>query len=116
MSQKSCSVIPAPSQQKVLLLVDGKLVAELPVGVARRISKLLMGAAKVVENEENPLALIQSQKDLINMGIPIAMSDNPLIQKVVNKELRHEGLEKGAMSCGYKGVVASPSLTQHDPK
>lgn len=113
---QSLSVIPAPEQKKVLLILNGKLVAEFPMGTARQVAKLLFGAAKVVENECDPVRLVQAQRELIDMGIPIALTSNPLVMKEVNKELRNDGLTPGAMAVGYDGIVSSPTVTSLAPK
>lgn len=119
MSQRSLSVLPAPDQGKVLLLVDGKLVAELPWQLADKVGNLLKGAARVVENAENPIELIKSQTELIKMGIPVAMSHDPRILKEANHELRNDRdfcNQNSGISVPYKGVVSSPLVEGKPPK
>lgn len=121
MSQTSLSVIPCPEHGRVLILVNGKLVAEIPHQAAYRVSKLMAGAAKICENMADPHALIQSQAELIAMGVPIALSSDLRIKDGAEKILRHSKTLKQAsagmgFSAGYQGVVSSPTVQAHPPK
>lgn len=119
MSQRSVSVLPAPDQGKVLLLVDGKLIAELPWQIADKIGELLKAGARLVENAENPEKLIEAQADMVRLGLPVAMSHDPRILKEANKVLQNDRQfmkQNSGMSVPYTGVVTSPTVEGKPPK
>lgn len=121
MSQTSLSVIPCPEHERVFLLINGKLAAEIPYQAALRVGKLMIGAAKICENMADPYALIQSQAELMAMGVPVALSSDLRIKNEAEKilldsKILKQASTKAGMSAGYQGKVSSPTVQVHPPK
>ena len=69
---------PDPSgEDKVCLLVNGKLVADLPYQVAMSLGLQLISLSKQIENDTDPERQILDQAILMRAGVNIGLSDNP---------------------------------------
>ena len=100
---------------KVCLLVNGQLVADLPQEVALALGANLISMAKQIENDLNP-TLINDQAILMRAGVPLGFTNDPKILRESFKEAQWDrGLRKAipnAPGIESKEVVGTPIITR----
>lgn len=73
----------------VALLVNGKLVAQMPWQVALQVSRALAGVARKAEEHAKAGLIVEDQALLLRSGIPLGLSDNRLILKEAYRRAEH---------------------------
>jgi hypothetical protein len=73
----------------IVMLVNGRLTADMPAEAAMDAAKALMTLAKQIENDSNPAKTIMDQAILMRAGVGVGFSDNPLILKDAFKEAQY---------------------------
>jgi len=79
---------------RVLLLVDGALVADIPAGKAKEVGGALRVVGARAEEWEQAERLIQDQALMIRTGAPIGLTDNVAINKAALTEAQWGNLRK----------------------
>lgn len=64
---------------RVLLLIDGKLVADIPHQAALELANALRSQAKAAEEWANAVRIAQDQAVLMRSGAPFGLTDHPAI-------------------------------------
>lgn len=102
---------------RVLIISEGKLVLDLPWKAAFAVSKGLLTAAKLAEEQAEALKIIQDQALIQRAGFPIGLTNNPEIQKEAMKEAVHNRRLRRALPGGIKSqsVVGTPTLIKKPP-
>ena len=108
---------------RIVLLVDGQGIADLPWEMALEVAKALTIQARRVEEEVKHEQIISDSALLIRTGARIGLTNNPAIlneaakEAVYNTELRrHHPSTSGIEGINSKGIVGRPRLIKHRPK
>jgi len=79
---------------RVLLLVNGTLVADIPAGKAKEVGGALRVVGARAEEWEQAERLIQDQAIMIRTGAPIGLTDNVAINKAALTEAQWGNLRR----------------------
>ncbi len=101
----------------VLMLVNGRLVAEMPYKAALEVSKACYQVAKKAEEIAQVDRLTLDGGILMRAGFPIGLTDNKDIQKEIAKEAVSNRDLRRFMPGGVKSreVFGTPSVIRHEP-
>jgi len=102
---------------RVLVLIDGKLVLDLPWEAALDLSKGIRIQAKRAEELAKAPQIIQDQAVIQRAGFPVGLTNNPDIQKEALKVAQHDRKLRKFMPGGIKsqGAVGTPTLIKRPP-
>ena len=103
---------------KVLLLLDGRLIAEIPWKHADEVARAIIIAARKAEEWDKALDIAKDNAVLLRAGVPLGLSNHPDILGESVKIARDDRELRLAMPGGIKAqsVVGTPTLTQSAPK
>jgi len=102
---------------RVLVLIDGKLVLDLPWEAALDLSKGIRIQAKRAEELAKAPQIIQDQALIQRSGFPVGLTNNPDIQKEALKVAQHDRKLRRFLPGGIKseGAVGTPTLIKKPP-
>ncbi len=102
-------------EDKVCILINGKLSADLPYQVAKQVGSLMIGMARDIENDLEPEKQINDQAILMRAGAKIGLSNNVKVLAEAFKEAQwHTDLRRYMPSApGIKSseIVGTPTVT-----
>ena len=104
---------------RVLLLSNGRLVADLPVKAARELSKALRSVSALAEEWEVAERLIDDQALMIRTGAPVGLTDNMAINKAALTEAQWGKYRRYIPNPGgikSQAVFGRSRIIQSDPK
>jgi hypothetical protein len=103
---------------RVLLIMGGRLQADLHWKDALRIAKAITNRARVAENYDNLPQLIQDQAILIRAGVPMGLTSHPAALKEAVKSAEGDRNLRRFMrnNIRSKEIFGKPTLTQTSPK
>ena len=107
---------------RVIVIVDGKAVIDLPWDAALQLANGIRVKAKQAEELVKANQIIEDQAVLTRLGIPFGLSNNPDIQKEACKEAAHSSFLRKAIPVSRAGgirsqaVFGTPTLIKHKPK
>lgn len=101
-------------EDKVCILINGKLAADLPAEVALQMGAGLIAKGREIMNDRDPEKQIIDQAILMRAGIVIGLSDNPKVLSEALKEAQwHSGLRRympHATGIASSEVVGTPTV------
>jgi len=104
---------------KVLILINGVLTADLPWEIALKAGATLISLGKQIENDQNPEEIILDQAILMRAGVQLGLSDNVLIMRESFKEAQgNRDLRRympRAPGIESKAVVGTPTIRRGKP-
>ena len=111
---------PSPNgEDKVCLIVNGKLVADLPYQVAMQFGKQLFGLGKLIENDSNIEKTIADQSVLMRAGAALGLTSNPKVLSEAHKEAQwNKDLRKympNAPGVPSKAILGIPTVKRGTP-
>lgn len=105
--------------ERVCLLVNGQLVADLPAEVAERFGREMVSMARLIMNDANPQKAIADQAVFMRAGVPLGLTDNPKILAEAHKEAQYNRdlrrYMKRAPGISSREVVGIPTITTGAP-
>ncbi len=112
---------PGPTgEDKVCLLVNGQLTADLPKEVARALGIQLISMAKQIENDANPQKQIIDQAILMRAGVKLGLNNNPKLLAEAHKEAQWNGdlrrYMKNPQGIKSSEVVGTPTIIRGEPR
>lgn len=75
---------------RVLLLIDGRLVADMPHQAAFQVSRAFYSVGKKAEEWANAEAIAKDQGLLLRAGVPIAITDEEKIAEEARQIAMHD--------------------------
>ena len=102
----------------VLLIVDGKCVADLPWQAALQVQAAIRAKACLAREYAEASRVISDQALMLRKGIPIGFTDNPKIQDEAAKEAVNNRELRRALPGGVKSQehVGTPKVITHGNK
>lgn len=113
------SITIANEGDKVVLVINGRRVCDMPVAIAQQVSKLIYQKAMVADEYANANRIIMDQAIMQRAGMPIGLSSHPKIVEEARKEAQwNTQLRKSMPLKGIepRAVVGTPSLIKHRPR
>lgn len=113
----SLRVVQAGS--KVLLLVNGSMVADIPWQAALKVSKALRSVAKLAEEWDNAERLIADQALMIRTGAPFGLTNNRKITEAAYTEAQWGDLRRhvpAAPTIRSREEFGTPRIIAKEPK
>lgn len=107
---------------RVLLLENGRAIADLPWEAALALSKALHIQGKKAEEIANADRIVMDQAILTRIGVPFGLTSHPALLKeatreaAFNSDLRRYIPPKRAGGLASQAVFGAPSVIRHDPK
>ncbi len=101
--------------ERVLLIVDGRLVADMPWQAALNVSAALRNKAKLAEEIAQAEKIAQDQAILTRAGFPVGLSNHPKIKDEAAKIAAWDSKLRRYMPGGVKSkeVFGTPTIIQH---
>lgn len=99
--------------QKVVLVVDGKRICDMPPEIARQMARTLLERAALADEYINANRIIMDQAIMQRAGMPFGLSRNPKIVKAARQEAQWNGdLRRHMPLKGIepKAVVGTPII------
>lgn len=87
---------------RVLMIIDGKMVADVPHEAAARMAKALAQVAKVAEENANALKVAGDVAILLRAGANIGLTNNPRINAEAAKRAQWDSDLRRYMPGGVK--------------
>ncbi len=104
--------------ERVLLVVNGRLAADMPWDAALEVAKFLHQKAKLAEEHAKANQIIYDSAILLRVGFPIGLSNNRAIQKEAGKEAAWNQKLRRYLPGGVKSqeAVGTPTIIRHKLK
>lgn len=105
-----CTIIA--ESDKVVLVIEGKRVCDMPPQVAREMAKWLVAQAKKVEDAQNATQLIIDQARMQRAGFPFGLSSDPRIVEAARTEAQWGDVRREIPLRGIepRSAVGTPSI------
>lgn len=102
----------------VLLLVDGRLVAEMPWNAALDVSRAIHVKAKAAEEIAKAAGIIYDHAILMRHGFRFGLTSHPLLQGEAAKQAAWNRNLRRYIPGGVRSeeMVGTPSLILHPPQ
>jgi len=119
---KARQVNVAREGTRVALIVDGREVLAGEYTQFLELVKALYAQAKLAEEEANAQSIIYDQAILTRLGVPLGLSNNPVILQEAAKEaawntsLRRYIEPQRAGGIASQAVFGTPAIKKHRPK
>lgn len=102
----------------VLILADGKLVADMPWNVALKSANALHSVGKNAEEWDHAERIAQDQAILMRSGAPFGFSSHP---KIIDEAIKRAAWDRDLrryMPGGIKSreVFGRPTIVKHPPR
>jgi hypothetical protein len=103
---------------RVLLLVDGRLVADMPWQAADNTAAAFRSVARKAEEWDSAERIIADQALLHRIGVPLGLTDHPLLQREAVKMAQSDRALRRYLPGGVrsKEVFGTPKLIQKPPQ
>lgn len=107
---------------RVLLLVDGKLLADWPWDAAKEIAKAIRIQALRAEEQTKAEQIIMDQAILTRIGAPVGLTDRPDFQRAAaneaayNSDLRRYIRGRAAGGLESRAIVGVPTIRRSPGK
>lgn len=107
---------------RVQILIDGRLAADMPWQQALELSRAIHGQAKQAEAWAKASAIAKDQAILTRLGVPIGLSSDPRViaearkQAAWDRDLRRYIPQARAKGVGSAEIFGTPTITQGPPK
>ena len=103
---------------RVLLIKNGRCIAELPWQAADDVANALKAVARKAEEWHSAERIASDQALLIRAGAPFGLSNEPLILGEAVKQAVHDRKLRRALPGGVKSkeVFGTPSIIQNKPR
>jgi hypothetical protein len=103
---------------RVQLVVDGKLIADMPWQKALALADAIRAQAKRAEEWANAEAIAMDHAILLRAGFPIGLTNHPTIQAEAAKIAAWDSDLRRYMPGGIKSQeqVGTPAIIQHSPR
>jgi hypothetical protein len=108
--------------RRIVLLMNGQVVADLPWDAALEFGKGIITKARDIEEEVKAEQIIPDEALLNRLGVPISLTNNPDIKKEAFKAAQYDPfLRRAITGARAKGIpsaesVGRPGLIKHPPK
>lgn len=104
--------------ERVLLIVDGKCVLNLPWDAADALSQAFKIQARNAEEIAKAAGIVEDSALLLRAGIPLGLSSHPKIQDEARKEAAHNRTFRRALPGGIKSQqqFGRPGIRVHPPR
>lgn len=108
-------IIIRQEQARVLLIVDGKTILDMPWDATLEIAGYLYLQAKKAEEFAQATRIINDQAILTRAGFPIGLSNNPHILKEAAKEAAWNSRLRRYIPPGVRSgeIVGTPTIINH---
>lgn len=105
-------------EDKVIILLNGKLIATLPWEAAKAFAAAIKHQAGLSEEYANADKVASDQALMIRAGFPFGITSNPDIQKLAKWKAENDDRARQIPLKGVKskGIVGTPGLIKGDPK
>lgn len=104
----------------VVVIMEGKKVADLPWDAALMLSRAIRIQARRIEEEVKALGIIDDQALLIRSGAPFGLTSHPgILREAVKEAVHNPKLRKYVTGERVKmggSVVGEPTVICHEPK
>lgn len=106
------------TEDRVLLLLDGRLIADLPWEKAEVLWKAIRTQTKAAEEYALAQPLIMDQALLLRLGATIGLSSHPAIQAEAAKEAAWNTHLRRYLPGGVRSQeqVGTPGIIHHPPR
>lgn len=103
---------------RVLLIADGKVVADMPWQAADQVSAALKSVARLAEEWDKAEQIAKDGAVLLRAGVPIGLTDHPRIKAEVAKIAVNDRSLRRYMPGGVKSreVFGTPGIIQFPPR
>lgn len=103
---------------RVLLIVDGRLVADMPWQAADQSAAALRSVARLAEEWDQAESIISDQAVLIRSGAPFGLTSNRRLLSEAVKTAANDRDLRRYLPGGIKSreVFGAPSITQLPPR
>lgn len=103
---------------RVLILLDGRLIESMPWQAAVQASTALLIKGRKAEEHAKANQIIGDSALLIRAGIPLGLSNNPVIVSEAVKEANHNRDLRRYLPGGIQStaVVGTPAVIQSEAK
>ena len=104
--------------ERVILVKDGSLVADMPWQAALELANAIYRQAKLAEELANAEEIVMDQAILMRAGAPFGLSGNADIMEEAGKEAAWNSDLRRYMPGGIRSrsVVGTPTIIGHPPK
>lgn len=103
---------------RVLLIVDGRAVAEMPWRKADELAVAIRSKARAAEEQEKALEVARDNAILLRAGVRIGLSDDPRIREETGKIAAWDRNLRRYMPGGIRSqeLVGTPAVINHGRK
>ncbi len=105
-------------KDKVIILLDGKLIATLPWEAAKQLSEAIKVQALLSEEYANADKVALDQAMMVRAGFPFGIANNPEIQRLSAHKAQYDDKARQVPLRGVKGkgIVGTPGLIRGESK
>lgn len=103
---------------KVLLLIDGRAVLDMPWDAAIEVGRAFIEQARKAEEVTKALSIAGDQALLIRLGVPIGLTSHPSIQAEAAELAQSDPELRRYLPGGVKSkeVFGEPRVIRHPPR
>jgi hypothetical protein len=103
---------------RVYVIEDGEVCLDIPWQMALDISKNMYKHAKLAEEDDKALSIIQDNALLLRAGFPVGLTDRPDMQKETLHVAKNDRDLRRRLPGGIKSqtIVGTPTVIKHPPK
>lgn len=113
-----CSATVRQNDERVLLIVNGQCILDLPWDGALEIGRALIAQGHRAEEIAKAAGVIYDQAILVRAGWPIGLAVDPRIREEAEKSAAWDSDLRRKMPGGVRstGSVGAPSVKRHRPR
>ena len=103
---------------KVIILLNGKLIATLPWEAAKQLSEAIKIQASLSEEYANADKVALDQSMMVRAGFPFGIANLPGVKKLAKWKAQYDDKARRVPLKGVKGkgIVGTPGLIRGEPK